>query len=365
MEETGLQGNLTEFPFAQLLFRCWQREKSGCLKIKKDEVEKRLYIEKGEIAVKKDSFPEKNFLQNLVEKNILNSSSHKEHENSASLNDSSLIKALIELDTFSPSKLWELMETFFKEDLFPVFDWSQGEYLLDSADLPIEPGVLFKIQTLNFILEGVRKMKNIDLIKAHIPPEDSAIQILQPHYQNQIKLEPPEKYLLEVIAEKNELKTICESSELGEKETQKTLFALSSLGIIGTPQESAKESFSQESAPAGFNKTLDAFNEKCIYIYKYISKEIGPVALNVLGKCLEEIKDHLSPLSQRIEMGPDGRIKMDSLLKTKISLFSEEDRKVLLRDLNEILAAEVLAVKKTLGNEHERALVENLKRQGN
>ena len=56
---------------------------------------------------------------------------------------------------------------------------------------------------------------------------------------------------------------------------------------------------------------------------------------------------------------------MDSLLKAKISLFSEEDRKVLLRDLNEILAAEVLAVKKTLGNEHESALIENLKEQGN
>jgi len=365
MDETGLQGNLTEIPFALLLFRCWHREKSGCLKIKKDEIEKRLYLEKGEIRVKQDSFPEKDFFQNLVEKNLIDSSSLKEHKNFASQNESSLIKASIEIGTFSPSELWELMEIFFKEDLFPVFDWSKGEYLLDSAHFPIESGVLFTIQTFNFILEGVRKMKNYDLIKAHIPPEESTIQILQTHYQNQMKLEPPEKYLLDVIDEKNELKAIYESSELGEKETQKALFALSSLGIIGAPRESAKESFSQEPAPAGFNKTLDAFNEKCTYIYKYISKEIGPVALNVLGKCLEEIKGHLSPLAQRIEIGPDGRIKMESLLKTKTSLFSEKDRKVLLRDLNEILAAEVLAVKKTLGNEHERALVENLKRQGN
>lgn len=365
MEETGLQGNLTEIPFAQLLFRCWQREKSGCLKIKKDEVEKRLYLEKGEIAIRQGSFPEKDFFQNLVERNILSSSSRKEHEIFASQNESSLIKALMELGTFSPPELWELMEIFFKEDLFPVFDWSQGEYFFDSADLPIESGLLFSVQTLNFILEGVRKMKNLDLIKAHIPLEDRAIQILKPRYRSQIKLEPPEKYLLDVIDEKNEIRAISESSELGEKETQKTLFALSSLNIIGPPQESAKESFSQESTPAGFNKTSDAFNEKCIYIYKYISKEIGPVALNVLEKCLEEIKDHLSPLSQRIELGSDGRIKMDSLLKAKTSLFSEANRKVLLRDLNEILAAEVLAVKKTLGNEHERALVENLKRQGN
>jgi hypothetical protein len=365
MEETGLQGNLAEIPFALLLFRCWKGERFGCLKIKNDEVEKRLYLEKGKIRVKKDSFPEKDFLQNLVKKNLLHPSLLKEHENFASQNKSSLIKASIEIRTFSPSELWELMEIFIKEDLFPVFDWSQGEYVLDSADPPMESGVLFSIQTLNFILEGVRQMKNFDLIKDHIPPENTTIQILESDYQNQIKLEPPEKYLLDVIDKKNDVRTIYESSELGVSETQKTLFAFSSIGIIGAPQESPKESLSQERAPAGFNKTLDAFNEKCIYIYKYISKEIGPVALNVLRKCLDEIKGHLSPLSQRIEIGPDGRIQMDSLLRAKTSLFSEENRKVLLRDLNEILAAEVLTVKKTLGNEHERALVENLKRQGN
>ncbi|UCC38290.1 MAG: DUF4388 domain-containing protein [Candidatus Aminicenantes bacterium] len=365
MEEKSLQGNLTELPFAHLLFRCWQREKSGCLKLKKDKIEKKLYLEKGEIAVKQGSFPEKDFLQNLAEKSILDPSSFQKHESFASQDESSLIMALVELGTFSPSKLWELMEVFFKEDLFPVFDWSQGEYLFASADLPKEPAVLFSIQILNFTLEGVRKMKNFDLMKAHIPPEDSAIQILQPDYLNQIKLEPHEKYLLNVIDEKNELKTILESSKLGEKETQKTLFALSSLGIIGTPHESGKDSLPQGTAPVGFNNTLDAFNEKCIYIYKYISKEIGPVALNVLGKCLEEIKAHLSPHSQKIELGTDGKIKMSSLLKAKTSFFSEEDRKLLLRDMNEILAAEVLAVKKTLGNEHERALVENLKRLGN
>ncbi len=362
MAETDLQGNLNEIPFVQLLFRIWQREKSGCLKIKKDKVEKRLYLEKGEITVKQASFSERDFLQNLVEKNLIDSSSLNKHEGFAAQNESTLIKALIELGTFPPVQLWELMEVFFKEDLYPVFDWVQGEYFFDSDDLSKEPGILFRIQAISFILQGTRKMKNYDLIRANVPPEDSIIQILQPLYQGQLKLEPPETYLLNMINEKKELKTIYELSELGERETQKTLFTLLSLGMVGAPQKSAKESFPQESTPVEFDKTVDIFNEKCIYIYKYISKEIGPVAQNVLRKCLEEIKDHLSPLSQGIGLAADGKIKMDSLLKAKASLLNDEDKKVLLKDLNEILAAEVLAVKKTLGNDHERALIENLKR---
>ena len=69
MEECGFQGNLADIPFAQLIFSIWQRKKSGCLKLRKNEVEKRLYLEKGKIVVKRGAFPKKNFLQTLVKKN--------------------------------------------------------------------------------------------------------------------------------------------------------------------------------------------------------------------------------------------------------------------------------------------------------
>ncbi len=68
MEECGFQGNLADIPFAQLLFSIWQREKSGCLKLRKNKVEKRLYLEKGKIVVKRGTFPEKDFLKKLAKK---------------------------------------------------------------------------------------------------------------------------------------------------------------------------------------------------------------------------------------------------------------------------------------------------------
>ena len=70
MEESRFQGNLADIPFAQLLFSIWQREKSGCLKIRKDKVEKRLQLERGKIVAKQGAFSEKDFLQLLVEKNL-------------------------------------------------------------------------------------------------------------------------------------------------------------------------------------------------------------------------------------------------------------------------------------------------------
>lgn len=364
MEENWPQGSLTDIPFAQLLFNIWKEEKSGYLNIKKDKVEKSLCLQRGKIVVKQGAFPEKIFLETLVKKNILDSSMAKKHQDFAAKNKPTLIKALIELNTLSPSRLWKLMETYQKQDLYPLFNWQQGEYFLDSDNLPQQSEVLLSIQTLSFILQGVRRTENFDLIEAHIPPEKSRIQILQPRYLNQIKLESPEEYLLNMIEEKDDLKSIIERSQLGKKQSKKILFGLLILGIIGLHPNKTRESLYQEDSPVELHKILETFSHKCAYIHKYISKEIGPAALNVLGKCLEETKSCLSPLSRRIELGEGEKINMNSILKANLSLLSEEDRKALLRDLNEILAAEILAVKKTLGNEHESTLVKNLEKIG-
>lgn len=70
MEESRLQGKLADIPFAPLLFNIWKEEKSGCLIIRKDKVEKRLHLERAKIVVKQGAFPEKDFLQSLAEKNL-------------------------------------------------------------------------------------------------------------------------------------------------------------------------------------------------------------------------------------------------------------------------------------------------------
>lgn len=363
MEENSLQGNIAQIPFPHLLFEIWQKEKSGHLRIQKDRVEKRLSFEKGNIVIERESFPEIDFLKTLVEKKIIGVPEHKKCEDYASQNKTSLLRALIELDIFSASGLWKLIEDFFKADFFSFFDLSKAVFLFNPEPLPRQCPLLSCIQTLPLILEGVRQMRNFELIEAFLPDCTEILQILSPYYLNLISLEPHEKYLLSAL-DNNSLKNIYHSSEIGKKESQKIVFALLSLGLVGASGEKNRNKRLTEFSSAELDKILSAFNDKCSYIYKYISKEIGPVALNVLEKCLDEIKAHLGPLFQKIELSPDGTIEMKSILRTNTTLSNLEKEKNFIRGLNEILAAEVLTVKKTLGNDHERALVKNLEKIG-
>ena len=360
MERVLLHGDLSDNHFSRLLFRIWKSQKTGRLEIKNRISSKKLEFKKGNIIITKAQFDENVFLQKLSEKKIL-TPSLKKYEKLRKTN-SSMIKSLIELNLLSPSYLWKLMEVYIKSEFYPLFDWTQGEYYFDPEYSPDECQILFYIHTLEYILEGIRQMQNNDLIKAYLPPDKEDIQILSPGHTNQINLAPHEKYLLNITEKQKNLKRIYELSELGAKENQKVIYSFLILELAGFPETKTNIQHSPEFSQVELINILKTFNKKCSFIFKYISKKIGPVALNVIEKCMEDTKANLSPLFQNVRIEIDGRIETNSILKASLALSPEDCRENMLRDLNEILAAEVLVVKRTLGNEHESILVKSLEK---
>lgn len=364
MEEFKPRGNLKDIPFSLLLFGIWQGDKSGRLKIRNAEFETQLQFSKGTIVVDRSLFPARNFLMTLVKENILNSATVEECERYANQNKCTLVRALHELGCLPPFRTWSLMEEFVRTDSFPLFDCPQAEYLFESSLLSQVSEILFFIPTLSFILPGLRQMDNYEIIGTHIPQEHESIQISSVDYLDQLNLASHEKYVLALLNNKKSLKNIYDLSELGKKETQKILFSLHSLGLIELFPKKTKKDLRQKPSSVEAAKILETFNQKLSYTHKFISKELGPVAYNVLEKCLEEIKPSLSSLFQKIKLDSEGKIEKKDLLKTNLSFMDDETKRNIIRDLNEVLVAEVLAVKKNLGDEHESLLVKNLEKIG-
>jgi hypothetical protein len=190
------------------------------------------------------------------------------------------------------------------------------------------------------------------------------IQKLTPDYIDFILLKPPETYILKAISEGQDLQSLYASSFLGKKAAKKTIFALFCLGILGTHPMTTPNKPLQEFSAAELRKILDTFNAKCSYIYKYISKKLGPVALNLLEKSIEDTKPNLSPPFQNVSLGADGKIDLQSVVKSNVILSDLEARQMFIKSLNEILTAEILAVKKTLGKDLESSLIKNLEKIG-
>jgi len=340
MEGVWLSGNLNELPLPFLLFKIWKSQRSGTLEIV-GEPGQSIDFKDGNICVTAQSIKQL--------KPPGKTSSRK-------------ITAALEAGTKSPELLWQEMRTYCLEALIPLFDIAQAKYQFNSEHCWEEYEILFYLTTLDFILEGVRHMQNHALIEAHLPAEDKALKTQSPNYLNQIRLNPPEIYLYHVLESHRTLDDIYAASKLGKKETQRMLYAFFSLGIAGLPHTKMLNTQALELSQADIYNLLDSFNQKCSFIFKYISKAIGPAALNVLEKCIEDIRSHLSPPFQNIRFDAQGKVEISSIQITGSHLQGQRIQHLLLQDLNEILAAEVLAVKKILGNDHEAALIQGLEK---
>jgi hypothetical protein len=353
---------MTSFP--QLLFSLWESKSSGCLRIQGQKIQKELNLTDGNIAVNEASFHAPRLLEHLNKRKTLSAASIKKNANYSKEHNLSLLTSLLELNIVTPPELWRHMDNFVKQEYFPLFDLFPFESSLDPESTLPESSILFTIPTLNLIHEGIYHMKSLDLIDDQIPPESKDIQKLTPDYIDFILLKPPETYILKAISEGQDLQSLYASSFLGKKAAKKTIFALFCLGILGTHPMTTPNKPLQEFSAAELRKILDTFNAKCSYIYKYISKKLGPVALNLLEKSIEDTKPNLSPPFQNVSLGADGKIDLQSVVKSNVILSDLEARQMFIKSLNEILTAEILAVKKTLGKDLESSLIKNLEKIG-
>ncbi len=340
MEGVWLSGNLSETPLPFLLFKIWKSQRSGTLEIKGSKG-KSLDFKDGNICISPQALKKLKLTKLALPGEIA---------------------TLLDEGGISPEALWQKMRSQCIEALTPLFDIAEAKYQFNSEHCWEEHEILFYLTTLDFILDGVRRMQNYPLIEAHLPTEEKSLKPQSANYLNQMRLNSPEIYLYHVIESQQSLKDIYEASELGKRETQKILYAFLSLGLAGLPHTRVLNTQAMELSQADIYNLLDAFNQRCSFIYKYISKAIGPAALNVLEKCIEDIRSHLSPPFQNIRFDAVGKVEISSIQITGSSLQGRSIQHMLLQDLNEILAAEVLAVKKILGNDHEAALIQGLEK---
>lgn len=363
MKDCLFEGSLAETPFPRLLFVLWQREATGRLLLRTRGAETRFFFEKGSLVIDKGSFPEQDFLKALVKKKVLPAESARRCEMHAAETDVSLLRSVGELGFVAPLPLWNLMESFFVRQLFPLFTRTEGTFSCEPG-IPLADGErLGLLPTADIILHGIRQIQDGDLLERLLPDENGSIYVSAPHFLHRLAFEPHEKYALGLLQRSPNLKSFYERSELGRAQGRKVLFALACFDILAAPEKDPQNRPAGEGSD-GAEAVLGALNEKCAYVHKYITKQIGPLAHTILGNSLEEARSHLGPVFQKTRLLPDGRVEIDPALEATASHLPGDLYQTLLQGFDEILMSEVLAVKKSLGPAHESALVRALEKVG-
>jgi hypothetical protein len=364
MTEDIWRGRLAETPLPLLFFHFWERRKSGALRLRGEAGERDFLISRGEQALAEGFFSEDLFRKRLMASRVLGVLQMEECANFAHEYGISLPRALIERGALGADRAFELVVDSWLDECLPAFDWPDGDFAFEPEAEVRAARIFTVVPTLEFILRGIRRMKNFNQIEACLPLETETVQVLSPSHAGHAPLTPSERHVLRLLHESPRLQTLYTESQLGKREAQRAVWALLALGLAGLPQSAGKVKPPADVSSGGLERTWSDFNDKCSYIFRYISKEIGPVAMNVLDKALDEVRPRLAPPLQSLDLRSDGRVELKPFPVAALNALQSESRRALVDILSEILVAEVLAVKKTLGNDHEAAVVKGLEKVG-
>ncbi len=352
-------------PFARVLVEIWRQGLCGSLYVKADGVPKCLSFERGSLVLDSVSFEEKDFLRFLLttgETDLIALTRVEEH---AQRTGGSSLRALVETSVLEAEQLWGLLEAYAREEALSLFASRGDEREFHTRSGPPTRVYIDAIDVPGLLLEYARRTKDAAAMEGALPAEGDVIRRLAACSPDAFRLSLTEKYVLGLLDPPKTLAEVCGTSDIGEAETRRVLFALFAVGLAGTAGPKPKTAkWPIDMSLAGMDRLLGLFNAKCAFIFKYVSKEIGPVAFSLIGKALDEVRGRLDPAFQNAELKPDGRLELKSLLKVNANIVGDECRRSMLRSMDEVLAAEVLVVKRTLGPAHESALVRSLEKIG-
>ena len=120
------------------------------------------------------------------------------------------------------------------------------------------------------------------------------------------------------------------------------------------------------SSPGGISfdevrNIIGDYNKMYSFLYRYMMREVGPIAEHVLSKYLVDLRENNSSVFKNVSLKKDGTLDEETIAGNLNWLRAESKREALVNSLNEFLYSAILAVKRTLGPDHERLVIETLK----
>ncbi len=354
----GLRGTLARLPLPELLRELQTSGATGILSLSEEGARKALYLRAGRVVFATSNQTRDRLGEVLLREGKI---SREQNETSARAlaNGRRQGRALIDLGALTPDELWSAVQAQVREIVLDVLQWNQGSFHFEESVLPERERITVDLDVTELVLEGVRRADPSGPLRARYPDQQLVLEtvaapaegLLHPWEQHELSLVDGERSVLEVAHE----------SEAGEAPTLRALYGLLCAGIVRGRGRKVR-ALDQDFVPGDTAlAVLDSFNQMYRHIYGYMVREVGPIAENVLAKYLNNVREAHPEVLAGVSLRKDGSLN-EAGVERNLARLSEDGRRSSLVDaLNELLYAELLAVKRTLGADHESAIVRELR----
>jgi hypothetical protein len=357
------KGRITPLNLPEVLKFLRESGKTGMLRVENDGVWKALFVRRGRVVAADSSVPGETLLAMLLGAGRITEAQESACETlvAGGLRPG---RALVELGVLGPAELWEWTERRVRGVVRSVMAWESGSFAFEEGMLPAHDWMLADLDILDAILTSLREIQQ-DLPASRLPEPDAVLDIYTYSEGGEAPpLLPYERYVLGLVNGRRTAAEIARLSELGDAPTRRILGLLMLVGCVRNRRSEAVEaaaSLPEDDAALDARGVIRAYNEMFAYLYTYMIQEVGPIAEHVLDRYLREVREANPNLFNRIALGKDGTLSEEALARNLHLVRGRGRRDTLVSGLNEYLYAGLLAVKRTLGADHEAVCVRRLK----
>jgi len=354
----GYKGQLSQLPLPDLLQHLRVSASTGILSLVSGGARKALYVKGGRVVFASSNLPNDRLGEILIREGKITVEEYDASIKAISKGKRQG-KVLVEMGALSPKDLWEGVQFQVREVVYGIFQWDDGLFHFEESSLPEKERITVDLDIRDLVLVGIRRVDANGPIQTRYPEGDALLERLADEVPS--ALEPYERHVLNLVDGERSVLEICRESEIGDNETLKVLYALLCCGLTrvkGRKVYALDQDFVPEDT---LHTVITSFNQMYGFVFRYMVREVGPIAENVLEKYVGGLRDGRKEVFAGVRLLKDGTID-PATVERNLNRFPEDGRRSLLVDgLNELLYAELLAVKRTLGAEHEASIIKALR----
>ncbi|MCK4372106.1 MAG: DUF4388 domain-containing protein [candidate division Zixibacteria bacterium] len=247
--DLDLQGRIERFTLPEILQLIASSRKSGTLGIQRDDSIVMVYFRDGNVVYGYGPRQTFHLGQLLKERGVITDQQLQEAVSVQAKTENSkrLGEIMIGRNYIDRADLTQVVTRQVEELLYSLLSWQTGSFKFYDNQFPTEEEITVDLSVENVILEGLRRVDEMNMVRETLPNLDAVytISASQAGRTRNVSLKAEEWNVMALVDGRRDLNEICKLSSLKRDETLKVLAHLKLAGII-TKTERKKETSSPQ-----------------------------------------------------------------------------------------------------------------------
>lgn len=231
----ALKGNLRDFSTTQLLNLVNLAKKTGTLVIEGPNQAAQMAFRNGKLIYAQMGNEDGNLTAVLRKSGKISEEQAKVlRTRAASASDKELGLLLINAGYVSQQDILLSIRGHVLEVVYRLFTWVEGMFRFEPAMMPGDDRITVPIELENVIIEGSRRMRELERLTEELPNLDMALKFAERPNVNikAMNLSAEEWRIVSFINPKNSLKAIAKANNMNDMDIRKVVYGLLQAGLV-------------------------------------------------------------------------------------------------------------------------------------